>query len=341
MFDNNWLDHKYLLLISSRFRNFKRKGKDFNFSCPYCLDSQKNSRKARGYVYLQKGKYMFHCHNCGTHKNVFTLLRDQDPVLYNEYIKEKMFESPKVKTDVEEFADKMKKPNFVKFSALKDLKKISQLNSDSYAKQYIESRMIPSEYHYKLFFCEKFKEWTNTIIPGKFEDIKMDESRLIIPFLNKKEELIGFQGRAFGKSDLRYITIMLDEDTPKLYGLDKVNLDENINVVEGPIDSMFIDNCVASAGGSIISNLLFLSKDKDKFTVIYDNEPRNIFTIKKLESAIKNGYNVCIWPENLSGKDPNDMILEGMTKDELRYIISNNTYSGMLATLKLQQWKKV
>jgi hypothetical protein len=45
-------DSKYVRLISSRLRNFKQK-KDYlwNFSCPFCGDSQKNKTKARGYAF--------------------------------------------------------------------------------------------------------------------------------------------------------------------------------------------------------------------------------------------------------------------------------------------------
>ena len=39
-------------------------------------------------------------------------------------------------------------------------------------------------------------------------------------------------------------------------------------------------------------------------------------------------------------KDINELILNGMTENEIMEIIKNNTYSGAIAKLKLNQWKK-
>ena len=51
---------------------------------------------------------------------------------------------------------------------------------------------------------------------------------------------------------MRYITIMLDEDSPKVFGLDRVNETEPIYIVEGPFDSLFLDNSIAMAGVTLI-----------------------------------------------------------------------------------------
>ena len=65
-----------------------------------------------------------------------------------------------------------------------------------------------------------------------------DHPRLLIPFRNEKGEIFAYQGRAFGNEQPKYITIKLDEDADKIYGLDRVDKDKEIYVVEGPIDSM-------------------------------------------------------------------------------------------------------
>ena len=72
-----WLQNKYINLLSGQFRNFKRKNNTINFSCPYCGDSQKNKFKARGYLFNKKGSYHYYCHNCGASKNFEMFLRDQ------------------------------------------------------------------------------------------------------------------------------------------------------------------------------------------------------------------------------------------------------------------------
>lgn len=344
-----WLDSKYLSLVSFRLRNFKRKGSAWNFSCPYCGDSKTDKRKARGYVYSKKGKLRFHCHNCGVPGvDIPKLIKHLDLGLYDEYVKEKLLADPQQqeKSDVQVFAEKMKKPTFIKDTPLKKLKKISQFSPDSVVKKYIDQRKIPTKYHYKLFFCKEFKKWVNTLQPGKFEPDAEgnlhDEPRLVIPFLDKESNLFAIQGRSFRKNtNLRYITIMFDEEKPKLYGLDTIDEKLPIYVVEGPIDSMFLPNCLASAGSDVTTNLNSISEDKTKFIIVYDNEPRNKEIVRKIERAIDAGFPVCIWPESLEQKDINDMVMAGMKLRKIVETINESTYTGLEAKLKFQQWKKV
>jgi hypothetical protein len=51
----DFVDVKYINLISARFQKFKKiKNNLYNFRCPICGDSQKNKSKARGYLYQVK-----------------------------------------------------------------------------------------------------------------------------------------------------------------------------------------------------------------------------------------------------------------------------------------------
>ena len=281
-----WLDHKYINLMSSRLERFSRvNANTYKFRCPICGDSQKDTRKTRGYVYMRKGTLKFFCHNCNASMGLAWFIKTQDPTLYAEYLKDRMLETGH-KDETQEFVNKMKKPVFVKTTGLKDLKKVSQLKPDHPVKLYIQNRLIPSDTHHKLFLVSKFKEWVNTMLPDKFEDVEKDEPRLILPFLDKDKNLFGFQGRSFRKTGVRYITIMLNDEQPKIFGLDTMDPSKDIYVVEGPIDSLFLPNGIASAGGDLISPLQQLDVQKDNFVVVYDNEPRNKETITKIEKAI-------------------------------------------------------
>jgi predicted restriction endonuclease len=45
----DFVDVKYINLISARFQKFKKvKNNLYNFRCPICGDSQRNKNKARG-----------------------------------------------------------------------------------------------------------------------------------------------------------------------------------------------------------------------------------------------------------------------------------------------------
>jgi hypothetical protein len=265
-----------------------------------------------------------------------------DQNLYNEMQLEKLQDkkTPEQR-EYEEFIEKMKKPVFMKSGPLKGLKKVSQLSPDHAVKKFVDSRKLPNPYHAKLFACPNFMSFVNGILPNKFENdaLKHDEMRLLIPFLDKNKNLFAFQGRTLRPSNTKYITIVLNDSAPKVYGLDTVDLNRTTYVFEGPIDSMFVPNSIATAGGDMLPVLKGF--DKSKLVIVYDNEPRSRETIKKLEKVILNGYNVVIWPDNLEHKDVNDMILAGLSPAFIQHIIDQHTYRDLAAKLALTKWSKV
>lgn len=284
---------------------------------------------------------MFHCHNCSATMAIPNFIRTLDQRLYNEMQLEKLKDnrSPE-QEDLEAFVEKMKKPVFLKEGPLKGLKKVSQLSPDHRTKKFVDARRIPTPYHAKLFNCPNFKQFTNNLVPGKFDSdsLDRDESRLLIPFFDSNKNVHAYQGRALGDSAVKYITIILNESVPKVYGLDTVNFDRKTYVFEGPIDSMFVPNSIATAGGDLVSAIGFF--DKKNLIIVYDNEPRSKETVKKLDKAILQGYNVCIWPENLEHKDINDMVLAGLSGEFIKHIIDTNTHRDLAAKLALTRWSK-
>ena len=195
--------------------------------------------------------------------------------------------------------------------------------------------------HSKLFYAPKFKTWTNKLKPDKFDLSKKDEPRLVIPFVDQGGNLFVYQGRAFFDVEPRYITIILDEEKPRVYGLDRIDLKQQVYVVEGPIDSMFLHNCLAMGGAHLDKTTTQIGLKPERTTVVYDNEPRNKDIVAAIEKAIDKGYNVCIWPEDIQHKDINDMINSGMTSQQIEQLIDSNTYRDLLAKMKLTQWKKI
>jgi hypothetical protein len=335
----SWLEIKYLDILSTRLRNYKRKsGSLWNFSCPICGDSDKDKRKARGYVYVKEGRLRYHCHNgCGT-MSIPNFLKRVDEFVYNDYVIEKMTENPRQEPDP---VLTMKKPRFIADTALNELKKVSQLPHDHYCRRYVDGRKIPTTFHHKLFHAPKFMAWVNGFIPKKFDDsaIKFDRSALVIPFINREGRLHALQGRFF-EGNTRYVTIQLDESIPKLWGLDRYDRGNRAYVLEGPIDAMFLPNALATAGGVEISTLKYLNLDNS--IIVFDNEPRSGETVGKIQKCIKHGLKVCIWPDGLQEKDVNDMVIHGkMSMNEVREIIDRNTFSGLRAELQLNEWKRV
>ena len=127
---------------------------------------------------------------------------------------------------------------------------------------------------------------------------------------------------------------MLNEEAPKVYGLDKINKGEIVYVVEGPFDSTFVSNSVAMCGSD--SSLACL--EGSSIVYVYDNEPRNKEIVGRIEKCITKGEQVIIWPTMIGDKDINDMVLSG---HDIMSVLKSNTYSGLEAQIKFNNWKKV
>ena len=320
------IDSKYIGLISSRLQKFKRVKTDlYNFRCPMCGDSQRNKSKARGYFYQVKNNTNFKCHNCGASLSFNNFLKELDPTLYKQYTFEKFKEGHTGKNFVvEEPKFEFEKPTFKRKL---DLPKASE---SLVAKQYLEKRKLDPE---KFYFAHKFKEWVNTQ-KKTFDTITRDESRIIIPMYSVEKNLIGFQGRSLGPSQNKYITVMLDDDSPKIYGLEKIDTTNPIYIVEGPFDSEFVENSVALCG----SDGDITSFNWSNYIWVYDNEPRNREIVSKISKTIDRGEKVIIWPSSIIEKDINDMILSGLNVMD---VLKSNAYTGLEAKIKFNNWKKV
>ena len=320
------VDSKYIGLISSRLHKFKKVKADlYNFRCPICGDSQKNKNKARGYIYPVKNNTNFKCHNCGASMSLNNLIKHLDTVLHKQYTLEKFKEGHTGKNFVvEEPKFTFDKPVFKKSI---DLPKAS---TNPVAKEYLERRKLNPD---KFYYTDKFKWWTNTQ-KQTFDTIGRDDPRIIIPLYNEEKQLIGFQGRALDKSPNKYITIMIQEEAPKIYGLETIDRKLPIYVVEGPFDSTFVNNSVALCGSD--GDMGYL--EGSDVILVYDNEPRNREIVRRIERCIERNQKVVIWPSNIIEKDINDMILSG---HNVMSVLESNTYSGLEAKIKFNIWKKI
>ena len=320
------VDSKYIGLVSSRLQKFKRVKADlYNFRCPICGDSQKHKNKARGYFYQVKTNTNFKCHNCGASLSFNNFLKQIDSTLHKQYTMEKFKDGFTGKGFVvEEPKLEFKKPVF---KSKLDLPRASEIPA---AKKYLEKRKVDST---QFYYAAKFKEWVNTK-KQTFDFIKKDESRIIIPMYDTERNLIGFQGRSLIPNSVKYITVMLNEEAPKVYGLDKINKGEIVYIVEGPFDSTFVSNSVAMCGSD--SSLACLEGSSIVF--VYDNEPRNKEIVGRIDKCISRGQRVIIWPSIIEDKDINDMVLSG---HDIMSVLKSNTYSGLEAQIKFNNWKKV
>ena len=328
----SFLDTKYIQLVSPQLSKFVRKNdRTYNFRCPYCGDSKKYRNKARGYFFKIKNDFVFKCHNCGVGRTLTNFLKDQSPLLHDQYVMERYKEGLTGKnTQTASPKFDFKTPVF-KTSKVVDLTPVSELNKEHPARDYLERRKI--EDLDSFYYCPKFKDWTNRQ-KKTFDTLRQDSARIIIPLRDKDGTMFGFQGRSLApKAKIRYITIMLDESMPKVYGLDRIDPSQEVYVTEGPFDSHFIRNAIAMCGSDVDLRSFDYS-----FVYTYDNEPRSREIVAKIEGAIRGGNKVVIFPKSIKEKDLNDMALAG---HDVQSLVESNTYSGLEAQLKLNEWKRV
>ena len=193
---------KYASILGSRLRNFKQK-KDYlwNYSCPVCGDSSKNKLKARGFIYRAANDLFVKCHNCGYGTNLGNLIKYVDSTLYDEYVLER-YKGGASKHNAHKDVSSILPPESPKKELLIDgildgLKRLDMLDEEHPAVKYLIDRQIPKDKWDLLYFCPKFKKYTNSV-SFKFTNEDDDHPRMIIPYFKPNGKCFAYQGRAYG-----------------------------------------------------------------------------------------------------------------------------------------------
>jgi len=349
-----YIDKSYINRVSGSLRNFKWKRDGLaNCSCPICGDSQKNKSKARGFFFTKGNDFFYKCHNCGCGKNLYNFLQEVSPSLCKEYALERWKNGESGKSNYK----KPKEENMFSFDRkpkpkdtsqyLKDCIRVDKLDKDHPCRTFLELRKIPKEAYKLLYFSENFGRFMKKMDPEHLSTCGW-EARLVIPFYNKEGDVVAAQGRALNMKDennarvtAKYLTVKTDKSSDRLwYGQWRVDPKKKIYIVEGPLDSLFIPNTIAMVGAGALDQIPSHLMNSDGVYVL-DNEPRNAQIVRYIERLIELGKNVCIWPESIKEKDINDMVQMGNSPSKIKKIIDKNTFTGLEASLKLTQWRKV
>ncbi len=338
-----WIQRKYILLLSNTLERFTERNGAFNFRCPLCGDSKKNKSKARGYFLKRNGKYHYMCHNCEENRTVDNFLKELNPMLFQEYKLEVMKEFSQQNNTI--FGDSLPdvpvipKPVMLGSKPLKELKAISQLHQDHKAAKYIWGRAIPANLHYKIFYVENGYEWARKWLPEKFTlEWKGKDPRVVLPLVGADNKCYGAIARSIGANvNQRYLKLNWANETGFVYGLDAIDKEDKVYVMEGQFDSLFIPNSIAV--GSMAFDLVKQHLPEENTVIVLDNEPRSKFTVNQMKKAVDKGYKVCVWPSHIKEKDINDMILSGIPAHDLKVIIDTNTHSGLKAKLAISAWQ--
>ena len=339
-----WLDEQFINRVSGSLGRFKlvqtKPSPLYNFRCPsvppFCGDSQKNKLKCRAYFYVVGDCYRFHCHNCGLDLSFEAFLEVFDSPLHGDYVlarleaggsrRRTVIDRPATKTTA---SPPLPEDIFTRVDRLAPISPVSV---------YVRKRRIPQS-KWPLLYGIAETRLLGVFVPKYAERLHATDPRLVLPAYNKAGYLVALISRAvLPDAKLRYVTVRCDEDEPLVYGLDRVRWDRPILVVEGPIDSLFLDNAVAVAGSDLKRARQVLPSSVT--TYVFDNEPRNPEIVAKMKSAIKAGNRVCVWPDT-PGKDINEMILSGWTREKVEGIIRENSVAGLEAEVRISRWARI
>lgn len=364
-------DISFINRLSIRLRNFSKKGSEnvWNFSCPLCGDSKKNTKKARGYFFRSKqDRFLFKCYNCNESLSLERFIERLDPSLAAEYRTARFAETSNNYTRT----SKPKEPEIATPKSLFDKSKLGQyfeeirnLPKNHFAYQYLIQRQIPKNIiETELFFTSDFRAASESILATTglglsketYGKMRSNDARLIIPFASADGKVIGYQGRTLDPTNpVKYITIKLDANAPKIYGLNRLDTTrDKIYVFEGPFDSMFIPNSVAVMDSQLyrVSELM-PNTPKEKFVLCFDNEARNPDIVKAMQTAVRLGFSIVILPHSLGdvyekNKDLNDLVIRGKIDPATLHSIidkhthkNNNEPNRFLTQIALNNWKKV
>jgi hypothetical protein len=334
------IDKKYVGFISSRLKNVTYKGAgnvlaSFTHSC-----ERSDSRKKRGHFLLYPDGVFMRCFNCSESLPLSKFIQDIDPSLYRGYCLENF------KEGIWESKNDFKQPNPEPIKKeettqtknhFTDLISYASLPPGNPALKYISNRQIPEARYKELYLVPKFYKWASRIDPI-FEKFKTDVPRLIIPCYDSSKKLLGFTCRAFGKELPKYIHLRIDKEQEFIYGQNHVDINKTLLVVEGQLDSLFLDNCLAIGRADYKSR--FLETHKHNVIIIPDNDfRRNLHVCNQLKKAISNGFTICILPDSWK-KDINDIVRSGITAREIEQYVFKNKKSGAAALLELALEKR-
>jgi len=88
------IEERFIDYLSPSLPLFQKKSVAYQFQCPYCQTSGKNSKgkpyapsDAKGYLYPYGNTWNYKCHKCGEHQSFVKFLEVQFPLLHFEYVR--------------------------------------------------------------------------------------------------------------------------------------------------------------------------------------------------------------------------------------------------------------
>lgn len=289
--------------------------------CVYC-----GTKELKGTIYLANtGRLCYNCWKtgCTAHETILAekWLKEVDNSQYNQYIIELMSKENSDNYDFSKLEEKINKEN-IAIQEQQEKELIEKRKNDNLATKFFKKITIDSPIANKAVeYCvnRKIPEdiWKNffVAVDGKYKN------RLIIPFYDKNRKITYFQGRALDDRKPKYMNRTATETS--LYNIDFVDINQPLFILEGPIDSMFIENAVATCGAGSSAKIDKILEQIDKKYYIFDNDASGN---KKAGQIVGPKNNVFLWSKflmdnniNTPIKDVNDVIIKLGKTEKYKY----------------------
>jgi hypothetical protein len=329
-------DRYFINRISYRIDLEKKNDNLWNARCPICGDSKKNSRKKRFFIYIKDRRVQTTCHNCDWYGSLFKFIKQQFPELVEEYkfwgfSPKKVSLAESTLKAIDTLPEK-EYPTYVYKNDLHDLTKgFNELISNHPARLYIEKRQIPFQF---VRYCNNFFKLSEEL----YQDDTFRSYAIpctLIPFYRSDDKIEIIQARFFDpKVKPKYITVKLNPEALKIYNQDYVDPSKDVYVLEGPIDSLFVDNAIALGGASGVPPF-------EKVIWCFDNDKDNQEMDAKILQKIKQKEKVIVWKGTDNFKDINQGIMRGLiNKHAVNRFLEERTFEGLKAQLEFSKLKK-
>jgi len=345
------IENEVQTILNEKFDNrTRRKIKKYpdrlNFCCPICGDSVDDATKRRGNIYFTNMRYI--CFNCGYTASVDKFLKE-----FNMSLSLKDIE---VIHDVSARQQQSSSSINIDFQLFKLIDNLA-IPVDIIKKQigliecgqmdYLKNRCIPSHSLNKFLYKPTTQELfvLNLSPSGKvigFQIRQLSEKSRKAKYMSYNmgkiyDTFLLKPGTTFNDFLRSKLDQSIDIDTiinkinqlSLIFNILNVTFNRRLNIVEGPIDSMFLDNCVALCGASRLSN--YFDEIEDVCYVFDNDETGRKHAFEKLES----GKRVFLWGKvplnNKKIKDINDLVKNGFNIKDI--FNDNNTSDSTLDSI--------
>lgn len=228
---------KYVrIILNSYFDDVFETSVHYNFKCNVCGDSEHDEFKKRGYILKTNNPWVYYCHNCHESTTVIKWMKQHFVVQYKNMMIDIMRNNKSV--EQQDYNFKIKKCASERDERLDTIgfKKLTKFDD---CVKYCENRKIPKEIYSNWFYC------TSGIFYG----------RIIITFRDNFGKIYNYQGRSFNnKNGVKYLTRFGEHNS--IYNYYNVDKSKPVPVLEGPIDSDFVENSIAVMGLKVGDELL-------------------------------------------------------------------------------------